>query len=88
MIGQPFPAVQAYLDHFAHICDGPQPSGAALIAHAYTQQTAMCFGGQRISRLVRSNIGISDDQPGTAAFEFKVRSSGIVAVLAGHACAH
>ena len=72
MIGKPFPAVQAYLDHFDRVCDGLQPSGAALVAHAYTQQTAMCFGGQRVSRLVRSQMGISDDEPGTAAFEFQV----------------
>lgn len=71
VVGRPSPAVQAYLDHFDRMCDGLQPRGAALLAHAYTQQTAMLFGGQRVSGMVRKYIGIQDDEPGTSAFEFK-----------------
>ena len=78
MIGSPSQAVQAYLDHFDRVCDGldgPDGNGAALLAHAYTQQTAMCFGGQRIAKTVRRYIGLTEDQAGTSAFEYKVRSS-------------
>lgn len=82
VVGRPSPAVQAYLDHFDRMCDGLQPRGAALLAHAYTQQTAMLFGGQRVSGMVRKYIGIQDDEPGTSAFEFKVCMQGALYMMA------
>ncbi|KAK9815126.1 hypothetical protein WJX73_008209 [Symbiochloris irregularis] len=71
-LGRPPPAVQQYLDHFEALCKDADHDGggAGIVAHAYTQQTAMFFGGQRLSKMVRSNLALEGDDPGTSAFEY------------------
>ena len=60
------PAVRQYLYRLKHIArDTPE----LLLAHAYTQHSAILAGGQMLRRMCRKAMRLPEDK-GTAAFEF------------------
>lgn len=70
-----FPAVDLYLDHLKQLA---QTQPILLVAHAYTQHSAVASGGQIISKLVRKALHLQDPQfgaLGTAAFQFSEPTS-------------
>lgn len=61
------PAVQAYLEHLQILSDS---APHLLLAHCYTQQSAILAGGQMIRRLARKSMRLPEDK-GTCVFEFQ-----------------
>lgn len=64
-------AVQVYLNHLQALRDD---APYKLLAHFYTQHSAMLAGGQIIRRLARKNMQLPEDK-GTCVFEYQTSPS-------------